>query len=44
MRSKFEIQMGEIHKELVQLGSLVESALAAALLALTEGDEVCVEQ
>ena len=38
MRSKFDEQLELLHKELIEMGALCESAIAMAAKALAEGD------
>jgi phosphate transport system protein len=44
MRSRFSIQINDIHKELVEMGTLIENALESAMTALTDGSAKRVEK
>ena len=38
MRSKFDEQLAELHKEMIEMGVLIENSIAMAVRALSGGD------
>ena len=44
MRSKFDEQLTQLHKELITMGALCEESIAMAAQALTEGNLQTAEQ
>ena len=44
MRSQFDQQLAQLHRELIEMGALCEEVIAAAAKALMEGDTVLAAQ
>lgn len=44
MRSQFDKQLAQLHRELIEMGALCEQAIAMAAQALTDGDTVLAGQ
>ena len=42
MRNKFDEQLGQLHRELIQMGAACEDAIAAASEALLQGDKTLI--
>ena len=44
MRSRFDEQLAQLHRELIEMGALCERVIALAAKALTTGDKALAQQ
>ena len=44
MRNKFDLQLEQLHLELIKMGALCEEAISAGVKALLDGDQAMAEK